>query len=311
LQAEYVTNPDSIWRVMRLGCLPPLPPNPLQAAVDLAGQADVVVVVAGLTREWESEGFDRPDMRLVGQQDDLIARVAAVNRNTIVVLNVGSPVEMPWAQEVAAILQSWYGGQDAGHALADVLFGDVAPSGKLPTTFPVRLEDNPAFINYPGENGRVYYGEGLFVGYRYYDKKQLVPLFPFGHGLSYTTFTYNNLRLNGETFGPGDEIRLSVDLTNTGQCAGQEVVQVYVRDVASRLVRPVQELKAFAKVALEPGETQTVTLKLTDQSLAYYDPALGDWVTEPGTFILLVGSSSRDIRLTGQLQWEGETAVPA
>lgn len=306
LRAEFVTNPDSIWRTLRLGCLSPMPADPIQAAADLAAQADVAIVVAGLTREWESEGFDRESMRLVGRQDELIARVAAANPNTIVVLNVGSPVEMPWANDVAAILQSWYGGQDAGHALADVLFGDVTPSGKLPTTFPMRLEDNPAFINYPGENGRVQYGEGIFVGYRYYDKKRLAPLFPFGHGLSYTTFAYNHLRLNGETFRPGDEIRLSVDVTNSGQRAGQEVVQVYVRDEASRLVRPPQELKAFAKVALEPGETQTVTLTLTGQSLAYYDPSAGGWVTEPGTFTLLVGSSSRDIRLTGQLEWIDE-----
>jgi beta-glucosidase len=309
LQIEYVTETEGRWRTVRLGCVPPLPADPIQAAVDLAAKADVAIVVAGLTREWESEGFDRDDMRLVGQQDELIARVAAANRNTIVVLNVGSPVEMPWADDVAAILQSWYGGQEAGNALADVLFGDVTPSGKLPSTFPVRLEDNPAFINYPGENGKVHYGEGLFVGYRYYDKKQIAPLFPFGHGLSYTTFAYDNLRLNGDSFSPGDEIAVSLEVTNTGQRAGQEVVQLYVRDEASRLVRPVQELKAFAKVALEPGETQTVTLSLNGQSLAYYDPAAAGWVTESGAFTVLVGSSSRDIRLTGQLEWVGETAV--
>jgi beta-glucosidase len=309
LQAEYITDPDSRWRVLRLGCLPPVPADPIQAAADLAAQADVAVVIAGLTREWESEGFDRADMRLPGQQDELIARVAAANPRTAVVLNVGSPVEMPWAEDVPTILQSWYGGQEAGNALADVLFGDVTPSAKLPTTFPTRLEDNPAFINYPGENGKVYYGEGLFVGYRYYDKKQLAPRFPFGHGLSYTTFTYANLQLNGSQFGPGDEIAVSLDVTNTGQRAGQEVVQVYVRDEESRLVRPPQELKAFAKVALEPGETKSVTLTLTRQSLAYYDPAAGGWVTEPGDFTLLVGSSSRDIRLTGRLTWVGETAV--
>jgi beta-glucosidase len=309
LQIEYITDPDSRWRTLRLGCLPPVPDDPIQAAVDLAAQSEVAIIVAGLTREWESEGFDREHMRLVGQQDELIARVAAANPNTIVVLNVGSPVEMAWAGDVAAILQSWYGGQEAGNALADVLFGDVTPSGKLPSTFPVRLEDNPAFINYPGENGQVHYGEGLFVGYRYYDKKQIAPLFPFGHGLSYTTFAYDNLRLNGSKFGPGDEIVVQVDVTNTGQRAGQEVVQLYVGDVVSRLVRPLQELKAFAKVALEPGETKTVTLKLSGQALAYYDPVAGGWFTEPGDFTILVGSSSRDIRLTGQLAWVDETAV--
>lgn len=306
LRIEFITEPEGKWRTVRLGCVPPMPADPVQTAVDLAAKADVAIVVAGLTREWESEGFDRADMRLVGQQDELIARVAAANPNTIVILNVGSPVEMPWANDVAAILQSWYGGQEAGNALADVLFGDVTPSGKLPSTFPMRLEDNPAFINYPGENGKVYYGEGIFVGYRYYDKKQIAPLFPFGHGLSYTTFAYDNLRLNGTEFGPDDEIVVSLDVTNTGQRAGQEVVQLYVRDEEARLVRPPQELKAFAKVALEPGETKTVTLTLTGQSLAYYEPAVSDWVTEPGTFTILVGSSSRDIRLTGQLAWVGE-----
>ena len=305
LHIEYITQPAGHWRTVRLGCVPPLPADPIAAAVDLAARADVAIVVAGLTREWESEGFDRADMRLVGQQDELIARVAAANPNTIVVLNVGSPVEMPWAADVPAIVQSWYGGQEAGNALADVLFGDVNPSGKLPTTFPVRLEDNPAFLNFPGENGKVHYGEGLFVGYRYYDKKQIAPLFPFGHGLSYTQFAYANLRLHHE----GNEVVVEVDVTNTGQRAGQEVVQVYVRDVASRLVRPWQELKGFAKVDLSAGETQTVALRLTQQELAYYDPSVGRWVDESGTFTIAVGSSSRDIRLTAELAWAGSQAA--
>ncbi|MEJ2749288.1 MAG: glycoside hydrolase family 3 C-terminal domain-containing protein, partial [Anaerolineae bacterium] len=306
---EYITDPGSRWRTLRLGCVPPVPDDPMQAAVDAAAQADVAVVVAGLSREWESEGFDRVDMRLPGRQDELISRVAAVNPRTVVVLNVGSPVEMPWLDEVTAVLQQWYGGQDAGHALADVLFGDVNPSAKLPTTFPKRLEDNPAFINYPGENGQVHYGEGIFVGYRYYDKKEIAPLFPFGHGLSYTTFAYDNLQINGDSFGPDDEIRVRVDVTNTGARAGQEVVQLYVRDEAAKVERPLQELKAFAKVALEPGETKTVTLTLNQQSWAFYDTAVHDWVTEPGAFELLVGASSRDIRLRGRFNWVGETAA--
>lgn len=310
LLIEYVTDPDSRWRTLRLGCLPPVPADPIQAAVDLAARADVAVIVAGLNREWEGEGHDRSDMKLVGQQDELIKRVVAANANTIVVLNVGSPVEMPWLDAVPAVLQQWYAGQDAGHALADVLFGDVNPSGKLPTTFPKRLQDNPAYINYPGENGQVFYGEGIFVGYRYYDKKEVAPLFPFGYGLSYTTFAYDNLRLNGTEFGPGDEVTVQVDVTNSGSHAGQEVVQVYVRDEESRLVRPLQELKAFAKVSLQPGETKTVILALNQQSLAFYDPAEAAWVTEPGEFTLLVGSSSRDIRLQGQFSWVDQTAVP-
>ncbi|MCA9922423.1 MAG: glycoside hydrolase family 3 C-terminal domain-containing protein, partial [Anaerolineales bacterium] len=250
--AEYITDPESRWRTLRLGCVLPLPDDLMQTAVDAAAQADVAVIVAGLTREWESEGFDRVDMQLPGRQNELISRVAAANPRTIVVLNAGSPVEMPWLDEVTAVLQQWYGGQDAGHALADVLFGDVNPSGKLPMTFPKQLQDNPAHINYPGENGRVQYGEGIFVGYRYYDKKEITPLFPFGHGLSYTTFAYNNLQLNGDSFGSDDQILVRVDVTNMGERAGQEVVQLYVRDEAARVIRPLQELKAFAKVALEP-----------------------------------------------------------
>ena len=212
------------------------------------------------------------------------------------------PLSMNWLDKVAAVVWAWYPGQECGNAIADVLFGDVNPSGKLPTTFPKRLQDNPAYINYPGENGQVYYGEGLFVGYRYYDKKDIAPLFPFGYGLSYTTFAYRNLVLDAT----GDVIRVSVDVQNTGHRAGKEIVQVYVRDVQSRLVRPEKELKAFAKIALEPGETKTVTFTLDQEALSYYDPAVKGWVAEAGEFEVLVGSSSRDIRLTARFNFKGE-----
>ncbi len=303
---EFVTKQESRFRSFRLGCPPVLPADPIQAAVDLAAQSDVAIVVAGLNKDWESEGFDRPDLELVGKQNELIARVAAVNANTVVVINVGSAVTMPWIDDVHAVLYQWYAGQETGNALADLLFGDVSPSGKLPTTFPVHYEDNPAYINFPGENGKVYYGEGLFVGYRYYDKKKVTPLFPFGHGLSYTQFVYDNLKLNGDSFADEDEIVVSVDVTNSGDVAGQEIVQVYVKDVESRLERPLQELKAFTKVSLESGETKTVKLTLTRQSLAFYDPVAEDWATEAGEFEVLVGSSSRDIRLQANFQWRGD-----
>ena len=303
LIVEYSTAPTANWRMVRLGSPLHLPSDPIQDAVDLAAKSDVAIVVAGLTHEWESEGFDRPDMELVGQQNELIARVAAVNPNTIVILNVGSPVTMPWLDDVPAVLQSWYLGQETGNALAAVLSGDVSPSGKLPITLPKRLEDNPAHINYPGENGRVHYGEGIFVGYRYYDKKAIAPLFHFGHGLSYTSFAYSDLRLNGDAFGPGEQIEVQVDVTNNGQVAGQEVVQLYVRDEIAKVIRPSKELKAFTKLMLQPGETKTVTLKLDEQSLAFYDTAVHDWVTEPGAFELLVGSSSDDIQLTARFEW--------
>ena len=304
LVVEFAAQPGTIWRNLRLGCMPPLPADPLGEAMALARDSDVAIVFAGLTTEWESEGYDRPDMALPGDQARLIEAVAVANPRTIVVLNSGAPVDMGWLDKVAAVLQAWYPGQEAGNAIADVLFGDVNPSGKLPTTFPVRLEDTPAYINYPGENGRVLYGEGLFVGYRYYDKKDVTPLFPFGHGLSYTSFAYRNLSLPVPGYAAGLPIRLSVDVENIGARPGQEVVQVYIRDVRSRLVRPEKELKAFAKVRLAPGETRTVTFTLDEDALAYYDPSQPGWVTEAGEFEVLVGSSSRDIRLTGAFEVE-------
>lgn len=297
LTVEYSTR-NATLRVLRVGCLPPIPQNSIQAAVQLAAQCDVAVVFAGLSGEWESESYDRPHMELPGEQNALITAVSAANPNTIVVLSTGSPVSMPWVDYVPAVLQTWYAGQEAGNALADVLFGTADPGGRLPQTFPVRLEDNPTFINYPGENGRVYYGEGLFVGYRYYDKKKVAPLFPFGHGLSYTTFEYSPLRLSAIHITIADTLQVSLDITNTGRRAGQEVVQLYVRDVQSTLHRPEKELKAFAKVTLQPGESQTVTLTLDKNSLAYYNDNAKTWVAEAGEFEILVGASSQDIYQT-------------
>ncbi len=305
LVVEYSARKAFDWTPLRIGCMPTVPPDSIDAAAALAARCDVAIVFAGLTDEWESEGFDRLDMELRGDQVQLIERVAAANRNTIVVLNVGSPVAMDWLDRVPAVLQAWYTGQEAGNAIADVLLGDVNPSGRLPTTFPRRLKDNPAYINYPGENGKVHYGEGLFVGYRYYDKKDIRPLFPFGYGLSYTTFAYRDLALSAVEYAPGDEIKVSVTLENTGTRAGQEVVQLYLRDVESRLVRPEKELKAFTKVALEPGETRTVTLTLDEEALAFYDPAQEGWVAEAGEFEVLVGSSALDLALSGRFTLKG------
>ncbi|MGB8984766.1 MAG: glycoside hydrolase family 3 C-terminal domain-containing protein, partial [Anaerolineales bacterium] len=233
IRIEYYWKGNPRWRSVSFGHQPPHAQDMIAEAVKLAKNSDVVVLIASLNHEWESEGFDRVDMKLPGAQDELIERVAKANKNTIVVLNTGSPVEMPWIDKVPAVLQLWYDSQEQGNALADVLFGDFNPSGKLPTTFPVRLQDNPAYTNYPGENGKVRYGEGIFVGYRYYDRKELDPLFPFGHGLSYTTFKYSNLRLSPKSITPNEVLKVRVDVTNTGRIAGQEVVQLYVRDVDS------------------------------------------------------------------------------
>ncbi len=306
IKLEYYWKGDPRWRNVRIGHQPPQPLDPIADAVKLARKADLVVVIAGLNSEWESEGFDRADMKLPGDQDKLIKKIAKANKNTIVVLNVGSPVEMPWIREIPAVLQLWYNSQEQGNALADVLFGDVNPSGKLPTTFPIRLEDNPAYINYPGENGKVRYGEGVFVGYRYYDTKDVAPLFPFGHGLSYTKFKYSNLRLSAKSITPNEKLKVKVDVTNTGKVAGKEVIQLYVHDVRSTFARPEKELKAFAKVQLKPRQKKTVTFILDREAFWYFDAARNAWCTEPGEFEIFVGASSRDIRERCGLMLEPE-----
>jgi beta-glucosidase len=306
IKIEYYWKGNKRWRSVSFGHQPPHAKDLIGEAVKLAKKADVVVLVAGLNHEWEAEGFDRVDMKLPGPQNELIERVAKANKNTIVVLNVGSAVEMPWINKVPAVLQLWYDSQEQGNALADILFGDVNPSGKLPTTFPIRLQDNPAYINYPGENGKVRYGEGIFVGYRYYDKKEVPPLFPFGHGLSYTTFKYSNLRLSAKSMTPNELLKVRMDVTNIGKVPGKEVVQLYVRDVEAAVARPVKELKAFAKVELAPKQTKTVTFTLDREAFWYFDVRNNEWTIEPGDFEILMGSSSRDIRLM-----ENFTLIPA
>ncbi len=296
LTLEYSSKNSVMLTGFRLGYLPPIAEDAIERAVALATRSDVALLFVGLNGDWEGEGHDRPDMELVGEQVTLIERVAAANPKTVVVLQTGSPVTMPWLDKVAGVIQTWYPGQECGNAIADVLFGTVNPSGKLSQTFPMRLEDNPAYINYPGENGHVYYGEGIFIGYRYYEKKQVAPLFPFGFGLSYTTFAYSNLQVHPSAKTADEVITLSIDITNTGQYAGKEVVQVYVHDRQSTLLRPIQELKRFSKVALAAGETQTVTFTLDHAALAYWDDAQHAWVAEAGEFEVLVGSSSQDIR---------------
>ena len=298
IKIEYFWKGNPRWRSLSFGHQPPHAKDTFAEAVKLAKKADVVVLVASLNGEWESEGFDRVDMKLPGAQNELIERVAKANKNTIVVLNTGSPVEMPWINKVPMVLQLWYNGQEQGNALADILFGDANPSGKLPTTFPVRLQDNPAYINYPGENGKVRYGEGIFVGYRYYDKKEIEPLFPFGHGLSYTTFKYSNLRLSAKSLTPNELLKVRIDVTNTGKVAGKEVVQLYVRDVESIVARPEKELKAFAKVDVAPKQTKTVTFTLDREAFWHFDVTRNTWMVEAGDFEILIGSSSRDIRLS-------------
>ena len=269
----------------------------IDEAVGLARSADVAVLYISLPASKESEGYDRTDLDLTPQQVALIKAVGAVQPDCVVVLNNGAPFVMAeWIDSTAAVLEAWMMGQAGGAAVADVLFGQVNPSGKLAETFPLRLVDTPAFLDWPGGSGSVRYAEGLFIGYRYYDARKLPVQFPFGFGLSYTTFKYSHASVSAASFKDVDGVTVSVDVSNTGKVAGKEIVQVYVHDRKSGLIRPEKELKGFAKVALQPGETKTVSINLDFRSFAYYHPAYRQWITEDGEFDLLVGASAADIR---------------
>ncbi len=284
----------------------------INEAVATAKVADVALLYIALPTYKESEGYDRPDLDLTEQQVALIQAVTAVQPNTVVILNNGAPVVVrDWIDGTAAVLEAWMMGQAGGGAIADVLFGRVNPSGKLAETYPVKLADTPAYLNFPGENGVVRYGEGLFIGYRYYDSKEVPTQFPFGFGLSYTTFAYSQPQVSATHFRDVDGLTVSVDVTNTGAVAGKEVVQVYVHDQVARLVRPYKELKGFAKVELQPGETKTVTIPLNFRAFAYYDPAHGQWVTENGDFDILIGASAEDIRCTVSVTLESTLQLPS
>ena len=282
----------------------------LAEAVECARQAEAAVIFAGLPDAFESEGFDREHMRMPECQNELIRQVAAVQPNVVVVLHNGSPVEMPWIDSVKGVVEAYLGGQAVGGAEYDILFGKVNPSAKLPETFPVKLEDNPSYLNFPGEGNTVEYKEGIFVGYRYYDKKKMGVLFPFGHGLSYTEYTYSNLKLSTGCMKDTDSLTVSVDVTNSGKMAGKEIVQLYVGDKESSVIRPVKELKDFAKVQLEPGETKTVTFVLSKRAFAYYNVQIKDWHVESGTFEIMIGKSSRDIVLTQTVTVESTVRLP-
>lgn len=299
LEVEFVPGGPSMGG-LAIGCTPPAPADLLDRAAALAARADVVVCVVGTDGDWEAEGNDRASMALPPPQDELVRAVSAANERTIVVVNTASPVEMNWADDVGAILQGWFAGEEWGHALADVLSGDISPSGKLPTTIPYRLEDTPAFTNYPGERGQVRYGEGVFVGYRWYDARRIEPRFCFGHGLSYTTFALGTpavwtpeIRV-GE-LADGATVRIGVGVRNTGERRGAEVVQCYVHDADATVARPPHELKAFAKVWLDPGADAEVTLELDRRAFAFWDVERNDWLVEPGDFEIRIGTSSRAI----------------
>jgi len=249
----------------------------LERAIEAAAGADVAVVMVGNNAEWETEGRDRPAFELPGRQPELVRRVAAVNERTVVMVNAGAPVDLSWSDDVAAVLQCWFGGQEMASGVAGVLVGELEPGGRLPTSIPLCLEHSPSFDNFPGENGEVRYGEGLFMGYRGYEHRRILPRFPFGHGLSYTTFTFGEPTLSVRSIAPGESVTISVPVSNTGSRPGSEVIQCYVAHSRPRLVRPPKELKAFAKVRLEPGESTVVQLELNARAFAYWDPGQSDW----------------------------------
>lgn len=269
----------------------------LEEAVRLAQTADAAVLLIGLTEQYETEGADRRDMRLPAAHNELVERITAVNPNVTVVLTAGAPVELPWLDKVQALVSTYTAGDGLGCALARILFGDVNPSGKLAETMPIRLEHNPSYLNFRESKTDIRYAEGVFVGYRWYDSRKLPVAFPFGHGLSYTSFAYSNLQVDQTEITENDTLTVSLQVTNTGTYPGKECVQLYVADVASSLPRPVQELKGFAKPELQPGETKTISFSLDRRAFAFYDAQAEAWAVEPGEFELRIGASSADIRL--------------
>ncbi|MDR2476570.1 MAG: glycoside hydrolase family 3 C-terminal domain-containing protein, partial [Treponema sp.] len=288
-------------------------PAALQAAVEAAQKADVAVVFAGLPDSIESEAYDREHMRLPECQNMLINAVADVQPNTVVVLHNGSPVEMPWIGTVKSVLELYLGGQAVGEAAISLLFGEANPSGKLAETFPLRLADTPCYEHFPGDGKTVHYHESIFVGYRYYDYRNMAVLFPFGHGLSYTTFQYGNLKLEKSSvdFVNGSEtLKVMVDITNTGTVAGKEVVQLYIEDKTGAAIRPLRELKGFEKLSLVPGETKQVTFTLDKRSFAWYSTGLGDWYCATGDYGIVIGASSRDLRLNAVVHVSSNVHLP-
>lgn len=272
-------------------------PALLKEALDAAQNAEVAVIFAGLPDAWETEGIDREHLKMPENQNALIREVAKVNANVVVVLHTGAPVELEWLDDVSALLCMYLGGERVGAACVDLLFGDRNPSGHLAETWPLKLADNPSHLNFPGVDGVVTYAESIFVGYRYYDKKEMRVAFPFGYGLSYTDFSYTNLRVSQDSILDTDTLRVQVDVTNTGQVFGKTAVQLYVRAKGSETPRPLRELKGFEKIGLRPGETTTVSFTLDDRAFAYYEPKRPGWFVETGEYLIEIGKSSREICL--------------
>ena len=282
----------------------------IQEAVKIAEASEAAVIFAGLPDAFESEGFDREHLDLPENQNALIEAICKVQKNVIVVLHGGSPMLLPWEDQVKGILCMYLGGQEVGRAAVELLYGEKNPSGKLAETWPLRLEDTPSYLNFPGVDGIVNYREDIFIGYRYYDKKKMNVQYPFGHGLSYTSFSYSDLKTDKITITDKETLHVSCKIKNTGTCAGKEIVQLYVKDVESSVERPVRELKGFAKIYLNPGEEKEVEFTLDKRSFSYYETLISDWFVESGEFVIEIGASSRDIRLSQSIQVEGTGELP-
>jgi beta-glucosidase len=281
----------------------------ISEAKEVAAGADTVILFVGLPDRCESEGYDREHLRMPENHVRLIEAIGEVQSNIVVILSNGAPIEMPWMGKVKGILEGYLGGQALGGAMADLLFGDANPSGKLAETFPKALSDNPSYLNFPGEGDKVEYKEGVFVGYRYYEKKNIKPLFPFGFGLSYTSFEYSNLKIDKKEIQDTDCVLVSVNVKNTGSVAGKEIVQLYVKDTVSAVIRPEKELKGFEKVELLPGEEKKATFTLDKRSFAYYNVDLKDWHVETGEFEILIGKSSREIVLSDSVHVQSTVSI--
>jgi beta-glucosidase len=282
----------------------------IRQAEEAAKNSEVAVVFVGLPDSFESEAYDRAHMSMPNCHNELIKRVAKVQKNVVVVLHNGSPIEMPWINDVKGVLEAYLGGQAVGRACVDVLFGEVNPSGKLPESFPIKLQDNSSYLYFGGEGDKAEYKEGVFVGYRYYDKKAIEMLFPFGHGLSYTTFEYSNLCLNSRKIKDTDILTVKVDVTNTGSIDGKEIVQLYVGKKDSKIIRPLKELKGFEKLSLKSGETKTAVFTLNRRAFSYYNTEIQDWYAEAGEYEIFIGRSSRNIVLSEGVHVEASKKLP-
>ncbi|MBV12751.1 MAG: glycosyl hydrolase family 3 [Flavobacteriaceae bacterium] len=279
---------------IQFGCKAPDPHNLLKEAKEVAKKSDVVILIVGTNSDWETEGNDREDIELPANQNQLVEEVLKANKNTLIVINSGAPISMPWLKNSPAVIQSWFGGQEHGNALSDIIFGQVNPSGKLPTTFPVCLEDTPAYDSYPGENLQMDYKEGLLVGYKWYEKKKKAPLFPFGHGLSYTEFNYENLVIEDIK---SHNLKCSLNISNIGYMDGYEIIQCYVSYLDNDQNEPVKTLQAFDKVLIKKGETSKVDFILNYRNFSFWNTELKKWDVKKGNYRLLIGSSSEQIHL--------------